>query len=72
MATTQVTEISVLSDAELDAVGGGGSWNTNYASLTQVNAVGYGFGVNQSNQAVNIQANQSDVYAHIWLSNYQH
>ena len=71
MATTQVTEISVLSDAELDAVGGG-SFNWNYASLTQVNAVGYGFGVNQSNQAVNIQANQSDVYAHIWVSNYQH
>jgi hypothetical protein len=68
MATTQVTEISVLSDAELDAVGGGGSWNTNYASITQVNLFGY----NQSNQAVNIQTNQSSVYASVWLSNYQH
>jgi len=71
MATTKVTEVSVLSDAELDAVGGG-AWNTNYASLTQVNAVGYGYSVNQSNQAVNIQANQSDVWAGVWVSNYQH
>jgi len=71
MATTQVTEVSVLSDAELDEVGGG-AWNTNYASLTQVNAVGYGYGVNQSNQAVNIQANQSSVWASVYVSNYQH
>jgi hypothetical protein len=70
MATTQVNEISMLSDAELDAVGGG-SFNFNFASITQVNAVGFGIAVNQSNQAVNIQANQSDVYAHVYLASYQ-
>jgi hypothetical protein len=66
VATIQVNEISMLSDAELDAVGGG-SFNWNYASLTQVNAVG----VNQSNQAVNIQTNQSGVCVSVSLSNCQ-
>jgi hypothetical protein len=70
MTTTQTNEISTLSDAELDAVSGG-SFNFNFASATQVNAVGFGGGVNQSNQAVNIQANQSDVCVSVSLVNCQ-
>ena len=70
MTMTQNNEISTLSDAELDAVSGG-SFNLNYASITQVNAVLYGGSVNQSNQAVNIQANQSDVCVSVSLSSSQ-
>jgi hypothetical protein len=65
-------EICTLSDAELDEVGGGFGLNlninTNVSNITQVNAVGIGGWINQSNQAVNLQANQS--YVSAWLSLY--
>jgi stage V sporulation protein SpoVS len=71
MSNTPVNNISVLSDAELDAVGGG-AFNFNYGSITQVNAVGAGLAVNQSNQALAVQANQSRLYVSAFFSNYQH
>ena len=67
-------EICTLSDAELDEVSGG-SWlniNTNVSTITQVNAVGIGGYINQSNQAVNLQANQSYVSAWVSLYSSQH
>jgi hypothetical protein len=66
------SELSVLSDAELDAVSGGFTINTNVSTITQVNAVGIGGYINQSNQALSIQTNQS--LLSVWASfrNYQH
>jgi hypothetical protein len=72
MSKSEVVQVSELSDSEIDAVSGGGfNFNYNSATITQVNAVGFGFKVEQSNQAVNVQANQSDVWASIRLRNRQ-
>jgi hypothetical protein len=70
MSKSEVVQISELSDSEIDAVGGG-AFNFNYSTITQVNAVGFGFKVEQSNQAVNLQANQSSVWASISLKSRQ-
>jgi hypothetical protein len=70
--STELANTCELSDAEIDAVSGG--WlniNTNVSTITQVNAVGVGKYVEQSNQAVNIQANQSNVFAWVRLRNRQ-
>jgi hypothetical protein len=72
MSNTEIATVCEMSDAEIDAISGG--WlniNTNVSTITQVNAVGVGGFVDQSNQAVNIQANQSFVNAWVRLRNRQ-
>jgi hypothetical protein len=72
MSSTEIAKTCELSDAEIDAVSGGG-WNINVnkSTITQSNSVGFAKNVEQSNQAVNFQVNQSDVSAWISLRNRQ-
>jgi hypothetical protein len=72
MSNTEIAKVTELSDTEIDAVSGGGfEFNLNISTITQVNAVGIGGFINQSNQAVNLQGNQSGIFAAIRLRSRQ-
>ncbi|MBX6742867.1 MAG: hypothetical protein IRY87_12570 [Acetobacteraceae bacterium] len=72
MSSTEITKVAELSDSELDAVSGGGiDINANISTITQLNVVGVGWGNNQSNQALSVQANQSFVNIFSFFKNRQ-
>ncbi|MDI3308264.1 MAG: hypothetical protein QJR07_14320 [Acetobacteraceae bacterium] len=74
MSSTEITSVAELSDAELDAVSGGGiniDINANISTITQLNVVGVGWGNDQSNQALSVQANQSFVKVFSFFRNRQ-